>query len=43
MHQQRTNPFDGLENIQPQLSRSLLAHQQKRRVEEHAMLNINVF
>ena len=33
-HQQRTNPFDGLENIQPQLSRSLLAHQQNARVEE---------
>ena len=33
-HQQRTNPFDGLENIQPQLSRSLLAHQQSARVEE---------
>ena len=33
-HQQRTNPFDGLENIQPQLSRSLLAHQQTARVEE---------
>lgn len=33
-HQQRTNPFDGLENTHPQLTRSLLAHQQTARVEE---------
>ncbi|MGB1200303.1 MAG: mercury(II) reductase [Cognaticolwellia aestuarii] len=33
-HQQRTNPFDGLKNTHPQLSRSLLAHQQTARVEE---------
>jgi mercuric reductase len=33
-HQQRKNPFDGLENSNPQISRSLLAHQQTSRVEE---------
>jgi len=33
-HQQRRNPFDGLENNNPQISRALLAHQQKSRVEE---------
>lgn len=33
-HQQRENPFDGLENNHPQISRSLLAHQQTSRVEE---------
>ena len=33
-HQQRTNPFDGLENTHPQISRSLLAHQQTARVDE---------
>lgn len=33
-HQQRNNPFDGLENSHPQISRSLLAHQQTARVEE---------
>jgi mercuric reductase len=32
--QQRNNPFDGLENHAPQLSRSLLAQQQTARVEE---------
>ena len=33
-HQQRKNPFDGLENSQPQINRSLLALQQTSRVEE---------
>ncbi|GAC19502.1 mercury(II) reductase [Paraglaciecola arctica] len=33
-HQQRSNPFDGLENSHPQISRSLLAYQQSARVEE---------
>ena len=33
-HQQRRNPFDGLENNNPQISRALLAHQQNSRVEE---------
>ena len=33
-HQQRKNPFDGLENSHPQISRSLLAQQQTARVEE---------
>ncbi|MCW8834452.1 MAG: mercury(II) reductase [Colwellia sp.] len=33
-HQQRDNPFDGLENNHPQISRSLLVHQQTSRVEE---------
>lgn len=33
-HQQRKNPFDGLENNHPQISRLLLAHQQTSRVEE---------
>jgi mercuric reductase len=33
-HQQRDNPFDGLENNHPQISRSLLAHQQTARVDE---------
>ncbi len=33
-HQQRNNPFDGLENNHPQISRSLLVHQQTSRVEE---------
>jgi mercuric reductase len=33
-HQQRSNPFDGLENSHPQISRSLLAYQQTARVEE---------
>ncbi len=32
--QQRNNPFEGLENHTPQLSRSLLAQQQTARVEE---------
>jgi len=32
--QQRNNPFEGLENHAPQLSRSLLAQQQTARVEE---------
>ena len=33
-HQQRENPFDGLENNNPQINRSLLAHQQTARVDE---------
>lgn len=33
-HQQRDNPFDGLENNHPQISRALLARQQTARVEE---------
>jgi len=33
-HQQRENPFDGLENSHPQISRALLARQQTARVEE---------
>lgn len=33
-HQQRKNPFDGLENSHPQINRSLLARQQTSRVEE---------
>jgi len=33
-HQQRENPFDGLENSHPKISRALLARQQTARVEE---------
>ena len=33
-HQQRRNPFEGLENNDPKLSRALLAKQQTARVEE---------
>jgi mercuric reductase len=33
-HQQRENPFDGLENNSPKISRALLARQQTARVEE---------
>ena len=33
-HQQRNNPFEGIENNHPEISRSLLAHQQSSRVEE---------
>ena len=32
--QQRSNPFEGLENTEPQLSRSLLSQQQQARVDE---------
>jgi len=33
-HQQRNNPFDGLENHSPILNRAMLSHQQSARVDE---------